>query len=206
MVISELALGLFTSFLYDSFKNIPKEIFDTSSEVYDKAIEEFSNENYKLTGIQIEMFFRRKNVEKAIKRYLKSPDKLDCSNILINEFFELFSEKDFSHEDADLILNTFFEIIDAEIEKYPELIIFFDHYLAKQTYQTVQEMHKEISGNRENQDKKESGVDFKESLEKYLNKIIDEDGKTEISEVLYRTFSQRSFTNILSNFPMRKAI
>ncbi len=51
MVISELALGLFTSLLYDSIKNIPKEIFDTSSKVYDEAIEEFSNKNYKLTGI-----------------------------------------------------------------------------------------------------------------------------------------------------------
>ena len=144
MVISELALGLFTSLLYDSFKNIPKEIFDTSSKVYDKAIEEFSNKNYKLTGIQIDTFFHQKNVEKAIEKYLKSPDKLDCSNILINEFFELFSEEDFSHEDADLILNTFFEIIDAEIEKEPELRDYLKLYLAKQTYQTVQRQIKEF--------------------------------------------------------------
>lgn len=81
MVISELALSLFTNLLYESFKNIPEYISDASSKVYDKAIEEFSNKNYKLTGIQIDTFFRQKNVEKAIKKYLKSPDKLDCSNI-----------------------------------------------------------------------------------------------------------------------------
>ena len=31
--------------------------------------------------------------------------------------------------------------------------------------------------------KKELDIDFEESLKKYLNKIIDEDGKTEISEI-----------------------
>lgn len=215
MVISELALGLFTNLLYESFKNIPEYISDASSKVYDKAIEEFSNKNYKLTGIQIDTFFHQENVEKAIEKYLKNPDKLDCSNILINEFFELFSEEDFSHEDADLILNSFFEIIDAEIEEEPELRDYLELYLAKETYKTVQEtnqgvqelsqgvkeishkvqeIHEVINGGRENQDKKESGVDFEKSLEKYLNKIIDEDTKiskyyTELSakEILPRT-------------------
>ena len=204
MVISEISLGLFTNLLYESLKNIPEYISDTSSKVYDKAIEEFSNKNYKLTGIQIDTFFRQEKVEKAIKKYLKNPDKLDCSNILINEFFELFSEEDFSREEADLILNSFFEILDAEVEKYPELIKYLDHNLLKRTDKTTQEINqgvqeisqdvKEIShnvqeikevikGGGENQDKKESGVDFEKSLEKYLNKIIDEDGKNEISEV-----------------------
>ena len=144
MVISELALGYLTNLLYDSSKKIPKEIFDTYSKVYDKAIEEFSNKNYKLNGIQIDTFFHQKNVETAIKKYLKNPKKLDCSNILIHEFFELFSEEDFSHEDADLILNTFFEIIDAEIEKDPELRDYLELYLAKQTYQTVQETNQGV--------------------------------------------------------------
>jgi FOG: HEAT repeat len=204
MVISELALGLFTNLLYESFKNIPEYISDTSSKVYDKAIEEFSNKNYKLTGIQIDTFFHQENVEKAIEKYLKKPDKLDCSNILIHEFFELFSEEDFSREDADLILNSFFEIIDAEIEKEPELRDYLILNFVKRTDKTTQEINqgvqelsqdiKEIShnvqeikevinGGRENQDKKEPGIDFEKSLEKYLNKIIDEDGKNGISEV-----------------------
>lgn len=177
MVISELALGLFTNLLYESFKNIPEYISDTSSKVYDKSIEEFSNHNYKLTGIQIDTFFRQENVEKEIEKYLKSPDKLNCSNILIHEFFELFSEEDFSREDADLILNLFFEIIDAEIEKEPELrdylILNFVKRTDKTTQETnqgvkelsqdvkeishkVQEIHEVINGGRENQDKKES--------------------------------------------------
>jgi HEAT repeat protein/energy-coupling factor transporter ATP-binding protein EcfA2 len=204
MVISELALGLFTNLLYESFKNIPEYISDASSKVYEKAIEEFSNKNYKLTGIQIDTFFHQENVEKAIEKYLKNPDKLDCSNILINEFFELFSEEDFSREDADLILNSFFEIIDAEIEKEPELRDYLILNFVKRTDKTaqeinqgvqelsqdikgisrkVQEIHEVINCDRENQDKKESGVDFEKSLEKYLNKIIEEDGKNEISEV-----------------------
>jgi predicted NACHT family NTPase len=220
MVISELALGLFTNLLYDSFKNIPEYISDTSLKVYEKAIEEFSNKNYKLTGIQIDTFFHQENVERAIEKYLKNPNKLDCSNILINEFFELFSEEDFSREDADLILNSFFEIIDAEIEKEPELRDYLILYLAKKTDKTtqeinqgvqelsqdvkgisrkVQEIHEVINGGRDNQDKKEPGVDFEKSLEKYLNKIIDEDGKNGISEV-YTELSAKEILPVTLKF------
>jgi len=220
MVISELALGLFTNLLYESFKNIPEYISDTSSKVYDKAIEEFSNQNYKLTGIQIDIFFRQKNVEKEIEKYLKNPNKLDCSNILIHEFFELFSEEDFSREDADLILNSFFEIIDAEIEKEPELRDYLILNFVKRTDKTtqeinqgvkdlsqdvkeishkVQEMHEVINSSRKNQDKKESGVDFERSLEKYLNKILDEDGKNGISEV-YTELSAKEILPVTLKF------
>lgn len=183
MVISELALGLFTNLLYESFKNIPEYIFDTSSKVYKKSIEEFSNKNYKLTGIQIDTFFHQEKVEKAIEKYLKNPDKFDCSNILINEFFELFSEEDFSHEDAYLILNSFFETIDTKIKEEPELRDYLKFYLLNQMSQKVDDIHKKVCGSNGDQDKKESNVDFEKSLEEYLNKIIDEDEKNEISEV-----------------------
>ncbi|HEY3360572.1 MAG TPA: HEAT repeat domain-containing protein [Methanosarcina sp.] len=186
MVISELALGFLTNFLYDSSKKIPGHIFNTYSKVYNKAIKEFSNKKYNLTEIQIETFFHQDEVKKAIEKYLKNPNKLDCSNILINEFFELFSEEDFSREDADLILNSFFEIIDAEIEKEPELIKYLDHQDIKEIKKIshkIQEILEAINGGRENQDKKELDLDFEKSLEKYLNKIIDEDGKTKISQV-----------------------
>jgi predicted NACHT family NTPase len=220
MVISELALGLFTNLLYDFSKKTHKEIFDTSSKVYDKAIAAFSNKNYKLNGIQIDTFFHQKNVEKAIKKYLKNPNKLDCPNILINEFFELFSEEDFSREDVDLILNSFFEIIDAEIEKEPELRDYLKLYLAKQTYKTVQEtnqgvqelsqgfqkvsqkiqeIHAVINVNKTNQSKKESSVDFEESLEKYLTKIIDEDSEIGIGEV-YTELSAKKILPITLKF------
>lgn len=182
MVISELALGYLTNLIYDSSKKIPKEISDTYSKVYDKAIEEFSNKNYKLNGIQIDTFFHQKNVERAIEKYLKIPDKLDCSNILVQEFFELFSEEDFSPEDADLILNSFFEILDAEVETAPKLREYLKLYLKKQTYQTVQEIYKVVTDGRESQDKNDSGID-EESLKKYLNKIIDDDGKNGISGI-----------------------
>lgn len=220
MVISELALGFLTNLLYDSFKSIPEEISDTYSKIYDEVIEEFSNKNYKLTGIQIDTFFHQENVGKAIEKYLKNPDKLDCSNILIHEFFELFSEEDFSREDAYLILNSFFKIIDAEIEKEPELRDYLELYLAKQTYKTtqetnqgvqelsqdfkeishkVQEIHEVINGGRENQDKKESGVDFEKSLEKYLNKIVDEDREIGISEV-YTELSAKEILPVTLKF------
>ncbi len=197
MVISELALGFLTNFLCDSSKKIPGYIFNTYSKVYNKAIKEFSNKKSNLTEIQIETFFHQDNVKKAIEKYLKNPDKLDCSKILINEFFDLFSEEDFSRDNADLILNSFFEILDVEIEKEPELIKYLDHYLTKridkttqETNQGVQELSKDVKEIKEainvgrvNPDKKDSGVDFEESLEKYLNKIINEDGKNGISEV-----------------------
>ncbi|AKB52162.1 putative oxidoreductase/HEAT repeat-containing protein [Methanosarcina barkeri str. Wiesmoor] len=213
-------MGFLTNFLYDSSKKIPGHIFNTSSKVYDKAIKEFSNKSYKLTGIQIDTFFHQENVEKAIEKYLKNPDKIDCSNILIHEFFELFSGEDFSREDADLILNSFFEIMDSEIEKEPELKNDLEFYLAKETYKTTQEMnqgvkklskdvkelahnvqevHEVINGRRENQSKKESGVYFEESLEKYLNKIIDEDGKTGVSEV-YTELSAKEILPVTLKF------
>ena len=217
---SELALGFLTNLIYDSSKKIPKEISDTYSKVYDKTIEEFSNKHYKLNGIQIDTFFHQKNVEIAIKKYLKNPDKLDCSNILIQEFFDLFSKEDFSREDANLILSTFFEIIDAEIEKYSELIISVDHSLAKLTFcevqetnqgvqelsqgvkeisQKVQEIHKVINDSRADQSRKESNIDFDESIKKYLNKIIEEDGKTEISEI-YTELSAKEILPITLKF------
>jgi len=220
MVISEIALGLFINFLYDSFKSIPQYISDTSSKVYDRAIEDFSNQNYKLNGTQINKFFRQKNVENAIKKYLKNPDKLDCSNILINEFFELFSEEDFSREDADLILNSFFEMVDAEIEKEPELRDYLILNFVKKTDKTtqeinqgvkelskdvteishnVQEIKEVINGGRENQDKKESGVDFEESLEKYLNKIIDDNENKEINEI-YTELSAKEILPVTLKF------
>lgn len=220
MVISELALGFLTNLIYDSSKKIPKEISDTYSKVYDKAIEEFSNKHYKLNGIQIDTFFHQKNMEIAIKKYLKNPDKLDCSNVLIQEFFDLFDEEDFSREDADLILNTFFEIIDVEIEKYPELIIYLDHYLAKLTYcevqetnqgvkelsqgvkeisQKVQEIHEVINKDRKDQNRIELNTDFEESIKKYLNKIIEEEGKNGISEV-YTELSAKEILPITLKF------
>ncbi|AAM06971.1 predicted protein [Methanosarcina acetivorans C2A] len=57
--------------IYDSSKKIPKEISDTYSKVYGKAIEEFSNKHCKLNGMQIEVFFRPKKVEITIRKYLK---------------------------------------------------------------------------------------------------------------------------------------
>ncbi|MCC4771564.1 DUF4062 domain-containing protein [Methanosarcina sp. DH2] len=220
MVFSEFALGFLTNLIYDSSKKIPEEISDIFSKVYDKAIEEFSNKHYKLNGIQIDTFFHQKNVEIAIKKYLKNPDKLDCSNVLIQEFFELFDEEDFSREDANLILSTFFEIIDAEIEKYPELIIYLDHYLAKLTFcevqetnqgvqelsqdvkeisQTVQKIHKVINESRADQSRKELDIDFDESIKKYLNKIIEEEGKNGISEV-YTELSAKEILPITLKF------
>jgi tetratricopeptide (TPR) repeat protein len=140
MVISELASGLISSLLYDSSKKISRELFDTYGKVYNKAIEGFSNKNYRLNGTQIDMFLHEKNVETAIKEYLKEPNKRDCSNILTREFFKLFSEKDFSQEDANLILSTFFGIIDAEIEKNTELRSYLSIYLTRQIYQEVREI------------------------------------------------------------------
>lgn len=60
-------------------------------------------------------------------------------------------------------------------------------------------MHKTINGGRENKDKKESSVDFGELLEKYLNKIIDEDENTEISEV-YTELSAKEILPVTLKF------
>ncbi|HII92725.1 MAG TPA: hypothetical protein HA262_11340 [Methanosarcina sp.] len=60
MVFSELALGVVANLLYDSSKKIPKEISDTCSMVYKKAIEELSTTNYKLNRMQIDTFSMRK--------------------------------------------------------------------------------------------------------------------------------------------------
>ena len=66
------------------------------------------------------------------------------SNCRIDLNFKTASKEDFSREDADLILNTFFETIYAEIEKDPELRDYLKFYLVKQTYQTVQETNQGV--------------------------------------------------------------
>ncbi|BAW30531.1 HEAT repeat-containing protein [Methanosarcina thermophila] len=210
MVFSELALGYLANLIYDSSKRIPGEIFDTYSKVYYKAIEEFSNKKCKLNGIQIDTFFHQKNVENAIREYLMNPDKLDCSNVLIQEFFEVFSEEDFSREDADLILNSFFVIIDAEIEKEPELRDYLILNLAKRTdktvqeiSQTVQEIKEVVNESKADQSRKELDADFEKSLEKYLNKILDEEGKNGISDV-YTELSAREILPITLKFRDRE--
>jgi predicted NACHT family NTPase len=166
-----------------------------------------------LNGIQIDTFFHQKDVEVAIKRYLKNPDKLDCSNILISEFFELFNEKDFSQEDANSILNTFFEIIDAEIEKYPEFIKYLDHYFNKQTYhevqelsqgvkeisQEVQEIRKVINYNKKDHSREDLYTNFGELIKKYLKRIIEEDQEFGISEV-YTELSAKKILPITLKF------
>ncbi|WP_410509049.1 hypothetical protein RSJ42_01905 [Methanosarcina hadiensis] len=93
---------------------------------------------------------------------------------MINEFFDLFSQEDFSREDANLILNTFFEVIDSEIEKNPELRDFLELYLAKQINETTQKMC-QVS-QETNQEVQEANQEIKE-LSKQMSKglqIIDE--------------------------------
>jgi len=138
MVVTELALSYVSSLIYDSSKRIPRGIYDTYSRAYDKAIKEFTNKEYKLNGMQIDTFLHQEKVETAIKKYLKDPNRRHCSKILIHEFFELFSNEDFSEEEANIILNTFFGIIDAEIEKNLELKKYLDSYRIEQILQGIQ--------------------------------------------------------------------
>ncbi|WP_440945588.1 hypothetical protein ACSAZL_15920 [Methanosarcina sp. T3] len=141
MVISELVSEFLKACFIDSFKKIPDEIFDTYWKVCDEVIKELSNKNPKFDEINIDMFLHQEKVETAIKEYLKNPNKPSCLNVLIDEFFNLFSQEDFSREDANLILNTFFEVIDSEIEKNPELRDYLELYLEKRINETTQKTY-----------------------------------------------------------------
>lgn len=174
MVISELGLGFLKACFIDSSKKIPKKIFDTYWKVCDEVIKELSNKNPKFDQINIDIFLHEKKVETAIKEYLKSPNKSICLSVLINEFFNLFSQEDFSKEDANLILNTFFEVIDSEIEKNPELRDYLKLYLAKQITETTQKLCK--VSKETNQGMQEANQGIKE-LSKEMSKglqIIEE--------------------------------
>lgn len=141
MEISEVVLGFLKACLYDSSKKISRKVFDIYWKVCNEAIKELSNKDPKFGRISIDMFLHQEKVETTIKEYLKTPNKSDCSNALINEFFDLFSEEDFSREDVSSILNTFFKVIDSEIEKDPELRDYLELYLAKQTNETTHKIY-----------------------------------------------------------------
>jgi hypothetical protein len=141
MVISEFVLGFLKVCLYDSSKKVPGKIFDTYWKVCNEVIKELSYKNPKFDKINIDMFLHQEKVETTIKEYLKNPSKSNYLNILISEFFNLFSEEDFSRDDANLILNTFFEVIDSEIENNHELRDYLKLYLAKQTNEITQKIH-----------------------------------------------------------------
>lgn len=143
-MISELVLGFFTNLLYDSFKDVPKKIRDNYEKVYNKAIDEISNKNEKFDKIKIDMFLGQKTVEKAIKEYLKNPNKSECSNVLIDEFFMIFSKDNFSRKEANDILNTFFKVIDSEIRKDSELRDYLNLYKTEQTHNIVEEINKKV--------------------------------------------------------------
>lgn len=141
MIISELGLDFLKACFIDSSKKIPDIIFDTYWKVCDEAIKELSNNNPKFYQISIDIFLHEKKVETAIKEYLKNPNKPLCLSVLTNEFFNLFNQEDFSREEARVFLNTFFEVVDSEIEKNPELRDYLELYLAKQINETTQKTH-----------------------------------------------------------------
>lgn len=141
MVISELGLDFLKACFIDSFKKIPEKIFDTYWKVCDEVISELSNKNPKFDRINIDMFLHEEKVETAIKEYLKNPNKPIYLSVLTDEFFNLFSQEEFSKEDANLILNTFFEVIDSKIEKDPELRDYLKLYLEKRINETTQKTY-----------------------------------------------------------------
>lgn len=210
MIISELALGLLTNLLYDSVKKIPGILFDPSSKAYKNAIKEL-NKKYRQSGKQIDIFLHQDNVKTEIKKYLEKPNSNDLLKSLTDDFLASLNKENFSRDYAKSILSTFFEILDHEIEKDPELRENLKLYLAKRTYLTIQEtielarranhvsqntlevaqeIHQDVkeickvvSNDRANRSKKESVLDFQESITKYLHKIIAEDSEIGISEV-----------------------
>jgi HEAT repeat protein len=213
MVLSELALGYITNLLYDSSRKVPEKILDSDSKIYEKALNKFSVNDCKVDSIQIDTFFHQKNVEVAIKKDLKNPDKSNCLKILVDEFFELFDKESFSREDVDLIFNTFFEAIDSEIEKDPELRSYLQLYLTKQIHQkeketneVVHEIHQDvkdlykviIDGSVESRNKG-SNADFEKAIKEYIHKIIAEDKEIGISEV-YTELSAKEILPITLKF------
>jgi HEAT repeat protein/energy-coupling factor transporter ATP-binding protein EcfA2 len=139
MVISELALGLITNLLYDSAKKTPGIHPDPSSKAYENAIKEL-NKKYRLSKGKIDNFLRQENVKVAIKEYLENPNDCDFFKSLTDEFLVSLGKDNFSREYAKSILNTFFEILDHEIEKDTDLRDYLKLYLSKQIYQGVQEL------------------------------------------------------------------
>ncbi len=120
MVISEVAVGFLTNFLYDSAKKKIK-LSDSLSDVYNESIKELSKKYPKLEKIYIDDFLSQERVKKEIENYFESSNYDESFNIFKHEFFKLLDKSYFSEKDAEEILNDFFQILENVIVKKPEL-------------------------------------------------------------------------------------
>lgn len=141
MPLSELAVGYLVNLLYDTSKKIPKKLNDTYSKIYDKALEELPNKHCEVSKQQIDVFLEQENVKKMIREYLTNPNESLFLNNMIDEFINLFGIENFSQEDADLILKTFFDIIDTEIKKDSELRDYLIIYIIELINSKIDELY-----------------------------------------------------------------
>jgi hypothetical protein len=120
MVISEVVIGFLSNFLYETAKKNVK-LSDPLSDIYNETIEELSKKHPKLEKIYLDDFLNQERMKKEIINYFESSNYDESFNIFEHEFFKLLDKNYFSEQDAEDILNDFFQILDCVIAKKPEL-------------------------------------------------------------------------------------
>lgn len=143
MVISEIALGLFTNLLSDKAREIFGEFYTPSLKAYNEAIEKLSKK-YNLSENKIDKFLRRENVKVAIKEYLENPNDQGILKSINDELLLSLNKNAFSKMRASSILSDFFDMLYTEIESNPLLSDGHLYKMLKQTCQTVNDVHKEV--------------------------------------------------------------
>lgn len=147
MMISEVAVGLFTNLLSDTAKEKLGKLYTPSSKAYNKAVKELSKK-YNLSEGEIDDYLRQKNVKMAVKEYLENPNNQGILKNLTDEFLSSLNRDIIFKTRASSILNEFFDILYSEIKKDPELRNFYELNIQEHIFQTVQEMHHDFKGMR----------------------------------------------------------
>ena len=104
MVISEIAVDLFTNLLSDSTEKNLGKLYTPSSKAYDNAIEKLSK-RYNLSEKQIDSFLHQKNVKVVIKEYLENPNNQGIFKSLTDEFLSSSNEDITSQTRASSVLS-----------------------------------------------------------------------------------------------------
>ena len=120
-----------------------KSITDIYNNIRNQSISELTDKYDKLEVDHIETFLLEDNVQEAIDSYLKNPDKDKTFSILKSEFFKLLDRKYFDENEAELILNDFFQLLNDAIEKHAYLRDYIA-FTVNQMRMQVQDVHDDV--------------------------------------------------------------
>ncbi|MDI3486145.1 MAG: hypothetical protein PWQ50_1365 [Methanolobus sp.] len=194
MVVLDLALGILSNFMYDSATKNTQS--DCLYSIYDKSIKQLTKKYNKLEEYHIETFLHEDNVQKAINNYLKHLNQNETFSILKTEFFKLLNKSYFTEDDAELILNDFFQILNEAIEQDDQLREYLKLYLLKDTHNDLKDMKEMLKASSEGP----GNINYDAHIENYLNQILD--GKLFLNTSIFYTELSLLEISVKDIFPL----